>query len=447
MSVIDVLEELEKTSGTLAKREILELKRSNELLKRVFIAAYNPYVVYHVNKFKMPPASATHPDDVIVRDLFDVVLPELSSRRMTGNAAKAWVEDAFSRMSDLQQKWCQRIILKNLRCGVQESTVNKIWPGTINSFAVALAATLKSEFVKGKGIKLLEPVKYPVRVEPKLDGLRCVAVKQNGIVTFFTRNGSVLETIPKIKAALESATYDNVVLDGECMGSDWNESASVLMSSKSKKDDANITYFVFDSMPLADWIGQSCNLSYKDRSELARSIVESLPVAAPVWQVQHFIASNEDELKDYFARCMNDGYEGVMLKSVTAPYVFKRSANILKLKPVVTYEGVIVGHYEGRRGSKREGQWGGFEVVLPNGVVTRLGGGYNDAFRAEVQLNEPDSYLGKIVELEAQPDPLTSDGLTVDGKARFPVFCRFRSAKDVDPAVCAAGAKYFDSME
>lgn len=446
-SVIDILEELEATPGRNDREDILFSNRHNDLLKKVFIAAQDPYVVYHVNKFKMPPASATHPDDVIVCDLFDVVLPELSSRRMTGNAAKAWVEDAFSRMSDLQQKWCQRIILKNLRCGVQESTVNKIWPGTINSFAVALAATLKSEFVKGKGIKLLEPVKFPIRVEPKLDGLRCVAVKQNGIITFFTRNGSVLETMPKIKAALESASYDNVVLDGECMGSDWNESASVLMSSKSKKDDANITYFVFDSMPLVDWIKQSCDLNYEDRCKLVHSVIAGLPREAPVKQVQHITASNEDELKDYFARCMDDGYEGVMLKSVTTPYVFKRSANILKLKPVVTYEGVIVGHYEGRRGSKREGQWGGFEVVLPNGVVTRLGGGFTDAFRAEVQLNDPESYLGKIVELEAQPDPLTPDGLTVDGKARFPVFCRFRSAKDVDPAVSAAGAKYFDSME
>lgn len=447
-TVIDILEELEATSGKNAKRDILEVNRNNDLLKRVFVAAQDPYTVYYVSKFKMPKSRAQMRNvDVVIQEFLLDVLPLLSSRRVTGNEAKALVENTFANMNEITQKWCQRILLKNLRAGVQ-TTVLDVWPGLIKTFDVALAETLKSDFVKGEGIKILEPVRYPVRVEPKLDGLRCIAIKRNGKVTFFTRNGTELDSMPKIKEVLEAAKFDNIVLDGEGMAADWNESASVMMS-KTQKDDSNLYYNVFDAMPLADWEAQECPLPYSERTKIVHEVVlacvDFTQNATPrVRQVQHIMAQNEDELKAYFKRCMDDGYEGVMLKTLNTPYKFKRSDNILKLKPCVTYEGVIVGHYEGRRGTKREGQFGGFEVVLPNGVVTRLGGGYNDAMRADIQLNGPDSYLGKIVEMEAQPDPLTKDGLTVDGKARFPVFTRFRSEGDVDPKVVEAGVTWFE---
>lgn len=436
-TVIDILEELESTSGSNAKKAVLEAARKNDLLKRVFVAAQDPYTVYYVNKFKMPKAGPQMDDIDLAMDKFlTQVLPKLSAREVTGNDAKALVESAFSSMHEPMQKWCQRIILKNLRVGVQESTVNKVWPGLIKSFAVALAKTLKSEFTRGEGIKILERVTYPVRVEPKLDGLRCIAVKKAGEVTFYTRNGTVLESMPKIKAALEAAKYDNVVLDGEGMAADWNESASVMMS-KTQKDDSNLFYNIFDAMPLDHWVAQASDMVYADRVKLVKKVVDAVG-ATCVRQVPHINAEDETGLKQYFAQCMNEGYEGVMLKTLDSTYEWDRSANILKLKPCVTYEGVIVGSYDGRRGTKREGQFGGFYVLLPNKVITRVGGGFNDAVRAQIQLEGPETWNGNIVECEAQPDPLTKDGLTVDGKMRFPVYCRNRDSSDVDKAILAA---------
>lgn len=443
-TVIDILEELENTSGSNAKKDILQAARNNDLLKRVFVAAQDPYTVYYINKFKMPKPSSIRMDDrdEVLDKFLTEVLPRLSSREVTGNEAKALVEQSFLNMDELTQKWCQRIILHNLRCGVQESTVNKVWPGTIKSFAVALAGSLKSEFTRGEGIKILEKVIYPVRVEPKLDGLRCIAVKKNGEVTFYTRNGTVLETLPRVKAALEAMDIDNVTLDGEAMGEDWNESASVLMSSKSKKDDSNIVYNIFDAMSTECWVVQDCPMPYSDRCALVAKVIAALPKAAPVRQVPHIMAKSEEELKQFFAKCMNEGYEGVMLKTLNTPYEFDRSRNILKLKPCVTYEGTVVGWYEGRRGTKREGLFGGFEVLLPNGVITRVGGGFNDATRSQIQLDGPDNWRGKIVECEAQPDPLTKDGLTEDGKMRFPVYIRTRDPADVDPGILEAYEAY-----
>jgi len=443
-SVIDILEKLESDNSRLFKEELLETHRKNKLLHNVFITVGDPYINFYVNKFKAPKKYDHHEDDDTVVESFLLMLKsELATRQLTGNDAKNAVEQFFLTLDERQAKWCTRILLKNLRCGVQETTVNKVWPGSIAKFSVQLAETLDSHFEKEKGIVIDDPIEYPVRVEPKLDGLRCIAVKHNGEVTMFTRNGTVLETLPTIKAAIESADWDDFVLDGEAMGSDWNESASVVMSHKKAKDDAGIIFHVFDAVYFDDWRTQVNTFSLTDRVQLVKELLDKMKPGAPVKQVEGKTVSDQDELLKFYSKTMEGGYEGIMVKNLNSPYVFKRSDAVLKLKPVTTYEGVVVGSYEGRRGSKREGLWGGFEVVLPNGVVTRLGGGFTDKLKAEIGIDS-EGWVGKVVEMEGQPDPLTDDGLTKDGKVRFPVFIRVRDASDVDPSVIAAGKRYLN---
>lgn len=443
-SVIDVLEQLESDNSRLFKEEILENNRKNKLLHRIFSLVGDPYINFYVSKFKSPANfSRVVEDDLALESFLKLLTQELSTRRITGNAAKGAVEKFFSTLDERQAKWCTRILLKNLRCGVQEATVNKVWPGSIVKFSVQLADTLGSHFEKDKGIVLDDAISYPARVEPKLDGLRCIAVKSGGVVTMFTRNGTALETLPMIKAALEAAPWDNFVLDGEAMGTDWNESASVVMSRKKSKDDSGMVYHVFDGMHFDDWREQVNNFTLADRVELVAELLKQVAPGSPVKQVEGQTVKNQQDLLSFYSKTMEGGYEGIMVKDLKSSYVFKRSDAVLKLKPVTTYEGVVVGSYEGRRGSKREGLWGGFEVVLPNGVVTRLGGGFTDKLKAEIGMS-PETWIGKIVEMEGQPDPLTTDGLTKDGKVRFPVFLRVRDETDVDPTVVAAGEKYLN---
>lgn len=439
-TVIDILEKLESDNSRLFKEELLDTHSDNELLKRVFVTVGDPYLNFYVNKFKMPAASGMGNDDLVVEQFLDEIHENLATRKKTGNAAKEFVQYIFGEMTHIQQKWCLRILLKNLRCGVQSTTVNKVWPGSITGFSVQLAESLSTRYEEGKGIIIEDEIVYPIRVEPKLDGLRCVAVKHGGEVTMFTRNGTVLETLPRIKSLIEAAPWDEFVLDGEVMGADWNESASVVMSHKKNKDDSNMVFHVFDALPFSDWRDQESHLLLEDRVLLVGELVSQ--VGSPsVSQVQGQTVEDQEGLLASYLLSTDQGYEGIMVKDLDAPYAFKRSDNVRKMKPVATYEGVVVGHYEGRRGSKREGLWGGFEVVLPNGVVTRIGSGFTDKLKAEINLS-PDSWIGRIVEMEGQPDPLTGDGLTKDGKVRFPVYIRERDRSDVDPKVVLAFEEY-----
>jgi len=430
-NVIEVLEQLESDNSRLFKEKVLTDNKDDLLLRDFLTMAFDPWKNWGVAKYNRPdplPGNSNHED--VELSTFMVLLEALNRRTLTGNKAREAVEVAMSQFDAVGQKWCERLLWRNLRCGVSATTINKIWPGSIVPFAVSLAESLTTVGVNGD-FKITDPVKYPVRVEAKLDGLRLIAVKNRGEVSLFTRSGTPIETLPKIVQAIKDLKHDDIVLDGEVMGEDWNESASVVMSSKTKKDDSTMRYHIFDCVKFEDWQQQKSETHYRARL-LDISIIVGDVQGTPFRYVKATTANDEAELREFYNECLTEGYEGVMLKRLDTPYQWKRTDAIVKMKPVSTEEGVIVGWHLSPEKTKRAGQFGGFHVLTKNGVITKVGGGYTDAQKKQIQEEGPDTYIGRIAEVEHQP-PFTNDG-----KLRFPVFSRFRDPSDVDPAVLEA---------
>ena len=430
MNTIEILEKLESDNSRLFKEALLREHKDNETLRRVLVMAADPWKNWGVIKYDKVDFFGSHGHEDAMLNAFMDLLDLLNDRKMTGSKARGAVEGSISAFDDLGKKWAERLLWRNLRCGVSATTINKIWPGSVVPLAVALADTLTTKGVNGD-FTITDPVKYPVRVEAKLDGLRCIAVKHRGEVSMFTRSGTPIETLPRIKAAIETLKADDFVLDGEAMAASWEDSASVMMSSKTKKDDSGMLYHVFDCVSFEDWQTQKSETHYRARL-LDISMIVGDVQGTPFRYVKSTLAANETELRDFYAQCLDEGYEGVMLKDMTAPYRWKRSDAILKLKPVATEEGVVVSWYEAKESTKRAGQFGGFVILTPNGVTTRVGGGYSDEVKSKIFSDGPDTYVGRIAEVEHQPP------FTPDGKLRFPVFCRFRDTADVDPKVLVA---------
>ena len=430
-NVIEILEQLESDNSRLFKERVLTDNKDDLLLRDFLTMAFDPWKNWGVAKYNRPdplPGNSNHAD--VELSTFIVLLEALNRRTLTGNKAREAVEVVMSQFDAVGQKWCERLLWRNLRCGVSSSTINKIWPGSVVPFAVALAESLTTVGVNGD-FKITDPVKYPVRIEAKLDGLRLIAVKNHGEVALFTRSGTPIETLPKIVQAIKDLKTDNIVLDGEVMGEDWNESASVVMSSKSKKDDSTMRYHVFDIVDFTAWQTQVSTTHYDRRlADLQLAIGDT--EGTPFRFVKSTTAQDEAELRQFYNECLTEDYEGVMLKRLDTPYQWKRTDAILKMKPVATEEGVIVGWHLSPEKTKRAGQFGGFHVLTPNGVITKVGGGYTDSQKKQIQDEGPDTYIGRIAEVEHQPP------FTADGKLRFPVFSRFRDPADVDPKILAA---------
>ncbi len=138
-------------------------------------------------------------------------------------------------------------------------------------------------------------------------------------------------------------------------------------------------------------------------------------VAATNWSQLHVVeqarVASRAELKRRFDAIVRGGAEGLMLHLADAPYVTGRSDVLLKLKPLLDTEAVVVRHLPGK--GKHIGRLGALEVKSKDGIVFRLGTGFSDAVR-----NNPPP-IGSLV-------TYTYRDITPAGKPRFASFLRVR---------------------
>lgn len=128
--------------------------------------------------------------------------------------------------------------------------------------------------------------------------------------------------------------------------------------------------------------------------------------------IKQFKVSNKAQLKQKMEAVVKAGGEGLMLHRANALYQTGRSDVLLKLKPFLDAEAVVIAHVAGK--GKYEGKMGALLVELPNGIQFKLGTGFTDAQRA----NPP--AIGKTVTFIYQE-------ITKKGKPRFARFLRVRN--------------------
>ena len=388
--------------------------------------AYNPFHVFGVRQ-------VAETEGLTGRDnpwpKFWAVLEGLRTRSITGHAARDAIE-AVSQEFD-SKEWnglCRRVIIKDLRCGISEKTLNKVLGKTewkIPTFTCQLATDSNDHQSKMKGIK---------RIECKLDGVRVLALCTKNTVTLFSRNGKQFENFPDIEAQLNRVkhrisleTKGPFVLDGEIVG----ESFQALMKQAQRKDNArtkDMNYYIFDVVPLADfergfWNAQQHKRTLMLEINQAEIEAESNLRIMPGMNVDLDTAEGHDIMRRFANDAVVEGYEGIMIKAVDAPYECKRSSFWMKWKPVMTVDLNIVGFEEGT--GRNHGRLGAIiceGVDNDRNIRVNVGSGLSDADRDEYW-HSRDDLLGRVVEVAADAVTQNQDG---SYSLRFPRFVRFR---------------------
>ena len=391
--------------------------------------AYNPYYTFHVRQV---PEVFGHRDRPNAWPKFWALLESLRTRSFTGHVARDAIADVSELFDD--DEWntvCRRVIIKDLRCGISEKTLNKILKNTdweIPVFSCQLAQDSTDRPAKMKGIK---------RLEPKLDGVRVLAVVQGMNVGLFSRNGKEFLNFPEIARAIQVnrgvfqrnlGSGGRFVLDGEVVG----ESFQKLMKQAHRKSDAEtagMVYNIFDIIPLDDFQRGYWNAQqYKrfDILEQARGVINEENTVIRIvsgLEVDLDGAEGHDIMNRYAQDCVAEGYEGIMIKAVDAPYQCKRSDFWMKWKPTITVDLNIVGFEEGT--GRNEGRLG---AIICEGedngrsIRVNVGSGLSDSDRDEYW-NARDDLLGHLVEVQADAVTQNQDG---SYSLRFPRFLRFR---------------------
>ena len=364
-------------------------------------------------------------------DSFTAITERLRNRTLTGNAARDAVDALIKQATQKDWNgWYRRILIKDLRCGASEKTINKVVEKKyadyiIPIFACQLAHDSANHESKVSGQKL---------IEVKLDGVRVVTiVYPDGRVDMFSRNGKELVNFPHVTEQISAVVRKTpppyaLVLDGEIMSSSFQDlMTQVHRKSDVKANDAILN--LFDFVPLENFEQGIWNKSQTVRSQMVQAWVEQnnemLPNVTCLANELVDLDTDAGQLryKEINAQAVAGGYEGIMIKDPEAGYECKRSVAWLKLKPFIEVSLEVVDVEEGT--GRNVGRLGAIVCQgVDDGKTIRVnvGSGFSDSDRDSYWASR-DSLLGQIVEVRADAVTQNQDGTY---SLRFPRFLRFR---------------------
>lgn len=409
---IHILAEIEAVGSRLSKEKLLSKLKPGSI--RFLAKVLDPMITFGVtaDEEHLIAVNRRHEEKWTEEkywEEFFALLGKLESRSLTGHNAQRAIEHVISHgYREEAVLWSCRILNKNLRIGVQTTTLNEVFPGTVEEWDVALAEPfdpdkheLKGEFIR----------------EPKLDGLRGINYQGK----MYTRNGRVIESVGHILKELE-VLGEKYVFDGELMGVGDFDEASGQIRRKGNGPDSGIFYNVFDCIDIDGWKRRD-TFSLRKRKEHLQEIFDAFEFQNVKMVPWVALSKNPDAktIADCGDAYIADGFEGAMIKDLDSPYIFKRSTAILKVKRFAEVDAVIASVYEGK--GRHEGKAAGGVFVEYKGVQTKVGSGFSDEQRVELW-KAADNFIGRTVEVSYQPP------INKSGKLRFPIFLKYRPDKD-----------------
>ena len=425
-----ILDDLAGNNSRLYKEDVLRQNASDTTFKEVCRLALDPFTQFYIRKIPDYSLNLNPKTQVPLAEALKK-LDVLSSRTLTGNAGIDHLSFLLGSVSVPDAQVIERIIAKDLKCGVSDSTVNKIWPGLIPEYPCMLASAFDQ--------KLVDKVKFPAIAQLKMDGMRFNAIVKNGVVEFRSRNGKEIN-IPNAefgKPFLRMSEYmaEEMVLDGELLV--VNDMGDVLdrktgngilnkavKGTMSEKEAMFVRATLWDAVTVAAFEAGVDTTAYGYR-------LQTLSGAVAVTQ-SHYVnlapttmVKNIDEAKAKFEEYLAAGQEGIILKTADGPWENKRSKHLIKFKGELECDLLVVDWEEGT--GKNRGRLGA--LVLESacgGIRVNVGTGFSDHNRDTITAGNS---IGRIVAIKY--NARISDKKTGVNSLFLPVFIEFRDDKDV----------------
>lgn len=427
----DVIKELESDNSRLFKESVIarEAESGNDEFFSGCKSALDPMITYGIRKV----LEKTGDGKGITPARFWEVAEALAGRRITGNEAINAVN--YLRMNATEEEWnfwYRRILIKDLRCGVSEKTINSVVKNINEEYAVPvfscqLAHDGANHESKITGEKL---------IEVKLDGVRVITVVYpNGKVDQYSRNGKELVNFEHIKQQIaKHAVFfkEPIVLDGEVMSASFQD----LMKQVHRKDNveaSDAVLHLFDILTLREFQEGKGAHRQIDRSYSLLAWYEHIRDHMPNVQVlgQELVDLDTPEGQARFSeinkQAIENGYEGIMIKDPGAIYECKRTHSWLKQKPFIEVSLEIIDFEEGT--GRNQGRLG---AIICEGeddgktIQVNVGSGFTDSDRDLFWISR-DSYRNRIVEVRADAVTRNQDGTY---SLRFP---RFKGLRGFQP--------------
>jgi ATP-dependent DNA ligase len=403
--ISQIVATLKEHNLTNDKKRILKQHESNKTLQLLFKMTYHPRYNYWIRASDMDINPLG--DDLITLELLEDILAKLNGRVVTGNAARAYLQNVINSLHPSEAGIIVRMINRDMDCKVSTSLVNDLWHGTIQEFPVMLAD--KFNMKTAKPFYAAEPKDTTDTSNPKLvvqlkaDGGRLEYVAGDA---GYSRNGSKTQTHDHFDFI--NAHFAGYVVDGEVIAIDPATGkvqprkvsnglyTKAVRGTLSKEEAAQLHYIVWDMIPADEfWAGQGTE-TYKVRLKKLQEKINSLPanVKSRMSLIPTKIINFVHEAQTFYGEMLGAGEEGAMLKLLDSKWCDERSKDVLKLKEekeaTLRCVGVIP-H------AKKPGQIGSLELATECGLLTTsCGSGLTDDDRKK----DPSEYIGQLIDIK-----------------------------------------------
>lgn len=411
--MLSILKRLEATSSRLEKEDILGEHADDPLLKAAFRLALDPLVNFYIKKVPEPEVG---PD----RHTLECALHELETkfctRALRGHEARDHLARVLGGLAREDQEVLRRVIGRNLKCGVSDATVEKIWPDLTLSYPCMLVSPMNDK----------TKIKFPCLAQTKMDGMRFNALVENGQVTYRTRAGKELDLFGALdEEVLKMTAGENYVLDGELLMAspdgllDRKTGNGLLTKFQKGTGTAEqakwVRAVVWDIIPLEFFRKGQWTMGYRSRHLMLEH--QRYIKVAQTWTV-----NSMDEAQALYQQMLAQGEEGLVLKDPEGPWENKRVKHQVKMKAELEADLYVTGVTPGT--GKYKGMIGALECQSKDGVVmVGVGTGLNDEERAM----DPKEFIGKIVSVKY--NALIADKKTGRKSLFLPVFVEVREDK------------------
>ena len=414
--ISDFVEASNATNSNSDKLEVLKTYTQYESVCKALNYTYDTYKQYGVTSANCKKNSDLMGHPNTYGSIF-TLLDDLNNRVCTGHTAIANV-NRFVHENYIYKDLIFNMIDRNLKTRSTASMINKVKPGLIPTFDVALAKAFDE--------KTQKKVDWNDRwfVSRKLDGVRCLTViDANGEPKFFSRQGKEFLTLDNLKTDIKALGLKNTVLDGEVciVDENGNEDFAGIIKEIKRKDHTIVKpyYWMFDMLSMEDFNSKTSETTFGQRITdlLDLSLGKGLTLIGVLQQQ----IGNDQIFSEMMAESKANGWEGLMLRK-DAAYKGKRSDEILKVKQMFDDEYVVVDlendiHRVIVDGAEVE------ELMLKNVIIehkgnqVRVGSGFSHEQRRHYFEN-PNEILGKQITVQYFEESQSKSG---EYSLRFPV--------------------------
>ena len=408
-------DEIAKTSGRKDKIKLIRSVLDREIPEFVFAVrlALDPFIRFGFKK--MPKIDETVQGEKDFKDC--IVSLNLLSGMNHSNESEEFLKRILSDVKPSERPLIRRIVLKDLRCGMNVATWNEAIKGRdyeeqarIRDYPCMLASPYSEKLVR----KL--PWEDGVFCQEKCDGMRFNAVINNGTVKYFGRSGKPL-SIPSVRfeaELLRLASSMDVVFDGELLVLDKDGNIcdrktgngilnKAVRGTITKEESDRIIFTVWDMIPYDCFVSSGAKKSsdYKTRFNRLSNLF-TMTNEMGLWSysmirlVRSEVIHSIDEANNLFKEITDRGGEGVMLKDPRNVWRNARATDQVKMKLELDADLRVVEVQEGS--GKYEGMLGALVLESDDGKIhVSVGTGFDDNQRKTLLTNEIVGRIATVV--------------------------------------------------